>query len=79
VLIPQVTWAQREDVLYVTVQLSDVKDERITLDENKLTFSAIAGVDAKPYAVEMEFYGPVDPQVCPIQCKKFTCGSCRNT
>lgn len=33
-----VKWAQRKDALYVTVDLPDVKDEKVKLSNTNLTF-----------------------------------------
>lgn len=33
-----VKWAQRADSIYVTVDLPDVKDEKVKLDNKSLTF-----------------------------------------
>ena len=60
-LVPQVLWAQRPDTLFLTIALADVKDEVITLDENKLTFKGKA--DGKEYALEVEFFKAVIPAV----------------
>lgn len=60
---PQVLWAQREDVLYVTIELADIKNEEVKLDEKVLHFSAIGGAAGDKYEVDLEFYGEVDPKV----------------
>ena len=36
-----VKWAQRKDALYVTVDLPDVKDEKVTLSTTNLTFTYV--------------------------------------
>jgi hypothetical protein len=61
-LHPEVLWAQRQDVLYVTIQLSDLAEEKINLSETTLKFEATNG-EGKPYAVDLEFYHEVDPEV----------------
>ncbi len=60
---PQVLWAQREDILFVTIVLSDIQDEKIQLTDDALTFSAKAGAEAKEYAAELKFFKPIDTQV----------------
>jgi len=79
-LFPAVLWAQRKDVLFITVDVEDTEKEEISLTESKLTFKltillayskallhvfsrAIGGVDRKTYAVELEFFEEVVPQV----------------
>jgi len=37
-LYPPVLWAQRKDLLYITVDLEDTENEEISLTEQKLTF-----------------------------------------
>lgn len=41
-MTPPVTWAQRQDSVYITINLPDVKDANITLTANKLTFTCVA-------------------------------------
>ena len=36
-----VKWAQRKEALYVTVDLPDVKDEKVTLSNTNLTFKYV--------------------------------------
>lgn len=36
-----VKWAQRKDAIYVTVDLPDVKDEKVTLSNKNLTFQCV--------------------------------------
>jgi len=43
VLIPPVQWAQRKDTLFVSLDLQDVKEEKINLENDKLNFSGTCG------------------------------------
>lgn len=61
-VFPTVLWAQRKDVLFITVDVEDTEKEEISLTESKLTFKAIGGVDRKTYAVDLEFFDEVIPQ-----------------
>lgn len=63
VIPPSVLWAQRNDTLFVTVSLTDIKNERFTLDEHKFTFRGVGGPDEKQYACEIQFLKEVVPQV----------------
>ncbi|CAH8491630.1 unnamed protein product [Dicrocoelium dendriticum] len=45
---PQVLWAQRKDILYVTISLGDVKDKVMVVKDGSLHFR--------------EFYSQVDPE-----------------
>jgi prostaglandin-E synthase len=51
-----IKWAQRSDNLYLTIAVPDVKDETITLTDNKLIFKGKSG--EKVYEVDIEFYKP---------------------
>ena len=57
-LTAPVKWAQRTDSLYVTISLPDVKDEKLNLEEDKLTFSGKS--NGSDYAVELKFFKSVD-------------------
>ena len=61
---PSILWAQRNDTILLTVNLSDITDEKFALDEKRFTFSAIGGCDGVHYACELEFLKEVVPQVC---------------
>lgn len=52
--LPTVTWAQRSDKLYVTIDVQDVKEQTVDLQETKLVFSGKAGSDQKEYALGAE-------------------------
>jgi hypothetical protein len=51
-----IKWAQRTDNLYLTIAVPDVKDETITLSDDKLVFKGKSG--DKTYEVDIEFYKP---------------------
>jgi prostaglandin-E synthase len=53
-------WAQREDCLYVTINVSDLTDEKVTLNETALQFTATRS-DGKQFTVDLQFYAEVDP------------------
>lgn len=38
-LTPPISWAQRSDSVYMTIELADVSDSKIDLQADKLTFS----------------------------------------
>lgn len=58
---PTVLWAQRSNTILLTVEVSDIADEKITLEESKISFSAKSG--DKQYAFEIEFHGAIKPDV----------------
>ena len=47
----------------VTVNLTDIKHEKFSLDETKLTFEGVGGPEGRQYACELEFKEEVVPQV----------------
>ncbi|KAG7350292.1 HSP20-like chaperone [Nitzschia inconspicua] len=53
-----IKYAQRKDSLYLTIALSDVKDEKIVLTDTQLKFTGTS--DDKPYEVDIEFFKAVD-------------------
>ncbi|KAI8599092.1 hypothetical protein EDD21DRAFT_380735 [Dissophora ornata] len=60
-LTPEVLWAQRADLVFLTVNLSDATPT-INLTEDKLEITAIS--DGKNYAATIEFHKQIDPEVC---------------
>ncbi|KAG5462680.1 MAG: hypothetical protein BJ554DRAFT_4097, partial [Olpidium bornovanus] len=60
---PEVCWAQRDNELYVTVNVQDAREPKIDLTEDKLHFqTSVAGLQGKVYDFELEFYGKVNPE-----------------
>ncbi|OBZ83922.1 Protein wos2 [Choanephora cucurbitarum] len=59
-LHPTVLWAQRADVLYLTVEISDIKNHKIDLTESKLRFTGVGEKEENEYEAEIEFYKEVD-------------------
>lgn len=54
-------WAQRPEQLFIGLDVQDVKDEKINLTENKLTFEGTS--HGKKYTSELEFSKEIDPAV----------------
>ena len=67
VLHPCILWAQRNDILLLTVNLTDIKHGKVSLQETKLTFEGVGGPEERQYACELEFMEQVVPQVFYIQ------------
>ncbi|KRX06057.1 HSP20-like chaperone [Pseudocohnilembus persalinus] len=51
-------WTQRKEHIYLTVELRDIKDEKIDIQPNTLKFSGKS--DGKQYDGEVEFYDEID-------------------
>eukprot|EP00158_Paraphelidium_tribonemae_P000625 Partr_v1_DN23007_c0_g1_i1_m27176 putative Prostaglandin E synthase 3 len=64
ILTPTVSWAQRCDVIYLTLELADVKNEQVHLSPTQLEFSGTCGQGegSKEYALKLEFFKPVVPE-----------------
>ncbi|CAN4122163.1 unnamed protein product [Withania somnifera] len=58
---PTVKWAQRSDKLFITVELPDAKNVKLKLEpEGKFSFSATAGADNVPYAVDLDLFDKIN-------------------
>ncbi len=60
-LLPTIKWAQRKDKLYVTVEIRDIKNEKIDLKPTGLSF--LGESDEKQYEFSIEFFDEVDVNV----------------
>lgn len=60
VKVPKVLWAQRSDIVYVTIEVVEAQDEHYELTKTSLTYSAIQGNTGEKYAVELPFYAEID-------------------
>jgi hypothetical protein len=68
-----VLWAQRAGLVYLTIDLPDATSTEINLTENKLNFTAVS--EGKSYAVEVEFNGPINTEVCALTDAMIQCQS----
>jgi prostaglandin-E synthase len=59
--LPAVIWAQRNEKLYVTVNVEDCQDAKVNFENDKVTFSGKGGPEKLNYELTMEFYGEIDP------------------
>ncbi|KAM7507959.1 hypothetical protein LguiA_018412 [Lonicera macranthoides] len=58
---PTLKWAQRSDVLFMTIELPDAKDVKLKLEpEGKFFFSATSGPENIPYEIDIDLYDKVD-------------------
>ncbi|CAJ1390941.1 unnamed protein product [Effrenium voratum] len=56
-LTPDVLWAQRPDGVYLTIDLNEAQDIKVSLDAEKLTFSGKAHGNC--YEFDMDFFAPI--------------------
>jgi len=62
VVPPLVKWAQRTNLVFLTVCLEDCKDPEIKVEEEKLYFKGTGGTDNKEHEVTLEFFGSIDTE-----------------
>jgi prostaglandin-E synthase len=60
-LSPNVKWAQRKDKLYITIEIRDIKNEKIDLQPTSLSFFGES--DDKHYEFKIEFYDEINVEV----------------
>lgn len=60
---PPVTWAQRNDLIFLTVYIEDVKNPEVKVEGNKLHVKGAGGPEKKIYEVDMELYKEINPEV----------------
>ena len=61
-----VMWAQRPNLIFLTVCLEDTKDPQIEVDTEKLYFKAVGGPEKKVHEVTINFHGEIDKEVGKI-------------
>jgi len=57
---PPVEWAQRKDVIFLTVTVGDFKEPQINLADDKFHFRGRGGPDQRDFDCTVEFYKEVD-------------------
>ncbi|KAL8232615.1 hypothetical protein R6Q57_002393 [Mikania cordata] len=58
---PILKWAQRDGLVFVTIDLPDAKDVKLKLEhEGNFYFSATSGADNTPYEIDINLYDKVD-------------------
>lgn len=61
-LHPAVLWAQRKDIIFLTISLEDANDPDIQLENNKMTFRSKGGHDQENYGFEFTFFNEIIPE-----------------
>ncbi|CAL2037616.1 hypothetical protein CAEBREN_16802 [Caenorhabditis brenneri] len=56
---PQVLWAQRESLLFITIEVDEAKIEKLEGEGNKLHFAGSSKTDK--YETTLEFFDEIDP------------------
>jgi len=60
VLAPTVSWAQRKELIYLTVHLTDTSNHSIQLESSSFKFSC--DQKEKKYGLDLEFLHEIDPK-----------------
>ncbi|CAM8973301.1 unnamed protein product [Rhodiola kirilowii] len=64
---PEVKWAEREDKVFVTVQLPNAADAKVVLEpEGVFGFTASGGADMKPYEIKLNLHDKVNVEESKI-------------
>jgi len=61
IIPPPVMWAQRSNILYVTICLEDCKDPTIRIEADKIYFKGIGGTEKKTHEVTINLFKEIDP------------------
>lgn len=56
-------WAQRPNLLFITVCLEDCKDPTIKVEKDSLYFKGVGGAEKKECEVKLEFLKEIDTEV----------------
>jgi hypothetical protein len=62
-------WAQRNNIIFLTICLEDCKNPEIKIDNDKVYFHGLGGTEKKNHQVTIELYKEIDPEVF-IRCVK---------
>lgn len=63
-LVPTVEWAQRKDVVFLTIDLQDCKDPTIKITNHNLSFAGVGkshatGSEPHEYKLDLELFAEV--------------------
>ena len=58
-----VMWAQRPNLIFLTICVEDCKEPEINVEPNKLFFKGVGGPDKKPHELTINFFGEIDKEV----------------
>ncbi|EPZ32907.1 HSP20-like chaperone [Rozella allomycis CSF55] len=58
-LLPTILWAQRKNIVYVTVEISEPEAPIISLSEEVLSVKAKSSMSGANYEVDIKFYEPI--------------------
>lgn len=61
-------WAQRKNLVSLTINVEDCKEPVITLEPTKVYFKGTGGPDKKTFEVTIDLFGEIDTAVSLIVC-----------
>jgi hypothetical protein len=74
--VPIVLWAEREDRIFLTVEISDSKEPKVDItDDGCVSVSATGGSEGVQYALKLELLHPVNSKARPLW--RLICGVTR--
>lgn len=59
---PPVIWAQRRELLFVTICLEDCKDPILEIKPETLYFKGVGGTEKKMHEITIDFYKEINPE-----------------
>mmetsp|Transcript_21014 Transcript_21014/g.72434 ORF Transcript_21014/g.72434 Transcript_21014/m.72434 type:complete len:174 (-) Transcript_21014:89-610(-) len=68
-LKPDVLWAQRPDSVYISIDLKEVQDMKVTLENDSLSFSGKVG--GSLYEFSLEWHAPIKKEVSKWSTKRL--------
>ena len=63
-------WAQRKNLVSLTINVEDCKNPEIKIEPTKVFFKGTGGPDKKSYEVTIELFGEINTEVWPIHLLK---------
>ena len=64
-----VMWAQRPNLIFLTICVEDCKEPVINVEPSKLFFKGAGGPDKKEHELTINFFGEIDKEVSKIKKK----------
>jgi len=59
---PTVLWAQRDNCIFLTIELGDPQSPQVTINPRQVQFSAAAGADKRQYSITIDLFDEIKPE-----------------
>ncbi len=59
-------WAQRHDTVLLTIEVFEVKNEKVDIKAEGISFAGTRGTDEAKFAINLELFGLVDPEASKV-------------